>query len=112
MWVIILIIVRHRAKEIIELVNDSERLKHEREKAQLNRNKYTGVASAEARYGGFGSGGSSNYGGFGSNDYPGNVQTSKNDPSQAPSDPSFYGSARRTSETKYNNRPLSETDLL
>jgi epsin len=36
----------------MELLDDSDRLKAEREKAQVNRNKYGGVSSEEARYGG------------------------------------------------------------
>ena len=48
-------VVRHRAKEILDLVNDEFRLKAEREKAAQNRNKYKGVSAEEARYGGFGS---------------------------------------------------------
>lgn len=58
--------VRHRAKEIIELVNDDTRLKDERQKALVNRNKYTGVSSQESRYGGFGSDSANKYSGFGS----------------------------------------------
>jgi hypothetical protein len=58
--------VRHRAKEIIELINDDTRLKDERQKALTNRNKYTGVSSQESRYGGFGSESVNKYSGFGS----------------------------------------------
>lgn len=47
--------IRHRAKEITELINDPDRLKDEREKARVNKNKYTGVAAEEVKYGGFGS---------------------------------------------------------
>lgn len=36
----------------MELLDDADRLKAEREKAQVNRNKYGGVSSEEARYGG------------------------------------------------------------
>jgi hypothetical protein len=50
-----LIIVRHRAKEIIELVEDLDRLKDERAKAETNRNKYKGTSSEEAKYGGLSS---------------------------------------------------------
>ncbi len=53
-----------------------ERLRHEREKATQNRNKYAGVSSEEARYGGSSGGGfnsssnsNSRYGGFGSDSY-------------------------------------------
>eukprot|EP00158_Paraphelidium_tribonemae_P008127 Partr_v1_DN28483_c0_g2_i1_m41996 putative Clathrin interactor 1 len=78
--------VRHRAKEICDLVNDSQRLREERHKAQENRNKYQGVASDDLRsYSGGGGGGGgfdSHYGGSFASDrrsgdisgggYPGN----------------------------------------
>ncbi|KAJ1964386.1 Epsin-3, clathrin recruitment and traffic between the Golgi and endosome [Dispira parvispora] len=47
--------VRQRAKELMELVKDSSRVREERAKAKVNRNKYTGVESSGSRYGGFGS---------------------------------------------------------
>lgn len=67
-------IVRQRAKELIELLSDLDRVRVERRKAKANRNKYTGTgndsmsfASGGSRYGGFGSdslsGGSGGYGG-------------------------------------------------
>ena len=43
--------VRFRAKEICELVSDDVRLKEERNRAQVNKNKYQGVASEEVRNG-------------------------------------------------------------
>ena len=60
--------VRHRAKEILELLGDNDRLRDERQKAQQNKNKYTGVASEESRYGGFGNTGN-RYGGISSDQY-------------------------------------------
>lgn len=59
-----IILVRNRAKEIAELLNDTEKIRIERKKARQNRNKYQGVGS-ETLYG-MGSGGGSRYGGFGS----------------------------------------------
>ncbi|KAJ1652162.1 Epsin-3, clathrin recruitment and traffic between the Golgi and endosome [Dispira simplex] len=47
--------VRQRAKELMELVQNSPRVREERAKAKANRSKYTGVESTESRYGGFGS---------------------------------------------------------
>lgn len=38
--------VRHRAKEILELVNNSTKLNEERVKAKENKSKYTGVSSS------------------------------------------------------------------
>ncbi|KAI8922085.1 hypothetical protein DFJ77DRAFT_445223 [Powellomyces hirtus] len=68
--------VRHRAKEIGELLGDNEKIKAERKKAKENRQKYTGMAStgsysSASKYAGYGSesmsyhnsGGS--YGGYG-----------------------------------------------
>lgn len=47
--------VRNRSKEIVALLNDSERIREERAKAKANRDKYIGVSAEETRYGGFGS---------------------------------------------------------
>ncbi|KAJ1724881.1 Epsin-3, clathrin recruitment and traffic between the Golgi and endosome [Coemansia erecta] len=68
--------VRHRSKELVDLVQNSERLREERKKAKDNRDKYGGYAGGSSQYGGFGStGGASSsssrpsqgrYGGFGS----------------------------------------------
>ncbi|KAI9007471.1 hypothetical protein CLU79DRAFT_712102 [Phycomyces nitens] len=59
--------IRNRAKEISDLLSNTDLIKSERKKARANRNKYTGVGS-EAMHGSRGSigGGSSRYGGFGS----------------------------------------------
>ncbi|KAJ3216003.1 Crossover junction endonuclease mus81 [Dinochytrium kinnereticum] len=55
--------VKQRAKEIIDLLGDNDKIKDERRKAKENRAKYTGVSSS-----GFSnsSGGGGRYGGFGS----------------------------------------------
>ncbi|KZT37343.1 ENTH-domain-containing protein [Sistotremastrum suecicum HHB10207 ss-3] len=80
--------VRNRAREIVELLSDLDKVRNERRKAKANKNKYTGVGndgglsftSGGSRYGGFGSetlaasgsydreygGSSSNYGNGGS----------------------------------------------
>ncbi|KAI9254596.1 hypothetical protein BDA99DRAFT_518801 [Phascolomyces articulosus] len=57
--------IRNRAKEIGELLNDTDKIRAERKKARVNRNKYQGVGSETVSMGG-GSGGSSRFGGFGS----------------------------------------------
>jgi len=61
--------VRHRAKELAELLGDVERIRSERKKARSNKSKYTGVEGGGG-FGGGGSGGFSGstgrYGGFGS----------------------------------------------
>lgn len=68
--------VRHRAKELAELLSDVERIRTERKKARTNKGKFTSMQGgagfgSTSRYGGFGSdsghgggGGSSTYGGF------------------------------------------------
>jgi epsin len=75
--------VRNRAKEIAEMLSDLDRVRQERRKAKMNKNKYTGTGNDPM---GFGSGGSMNiffsiatrvlqfigrYGGFSSDDYYG-----------------------------------------
>ncbi|GAB1310612.1 Epsin-3, clathrin recruitment and traffic between the Golgi and endosome [Madurella fahalii] len=52
--------VRHRAKELAELLSDVDRIRAERKKARANKGKFTSMQGG----GGFGSG--SRYGGFGS----------------------------------------------
>jgi epsin len=56
--------VRNRAKELAELLGDVERIRGERKKARVTKNKYTG-AEGGMGMGGFSSGGSSRFGGFG-----------------------------------------------
>lgn len=65
-------LVRNRAKELVELLSDVEKIRAERRKAKANRNKYVGVGN-DGRFGGmsFSSGGS-RYGGFGSDSLSGN----------------------------------------
>lgn len=68
------IAVRNRAKEIVELLSDVEKIRMERRKAKANRNKYGGTGSdgmGSGFSGGSGFGGSgSRYGGFGSDSMP------------------------------------------
>ncbi|KAK1245671.1 hypothetical protein MKX07_004740 [Trichoderma sp. CBMAI-0711] len=55
--------VRNRAKELAELLGDVERIRAERKKARVTKNKYTGVEGGMTFGGGFSSG--SRFGGFG-----------------------------------------------
>jgi len=55
--------VRNRARELVELLSDVEKIRSERRKAKTNRNKYTGVGSDGLTLGVESSGG--RYGGFG-----------------------------------------------
>lgn len=43
--------VRHKARELIDFIQDDDRLRDERKKAKKNKDKYIGVSS-EGRYGG------------------------------------------------------------
>lgn len=45
--------MRHKVKEIIEFIQDDDRLRDERKKAKVNRDKYVGVGSdtSTSRYG-------------------------------------------------------------
>ncbi|KAI9202534.1 uncharacterized protein BJ171DRAFT_600800 [Polychytrium aggregatum] len=66
--------VRNRAKEIAELLSDTQRIQDERRKAKENRNKYKGVEGGSGFSSGFSSGpsfssGGSRYGLFGSDSY-------------------------------------------
>ncbi|SPQ18399.1 3558ee7c-dce4-4a6d-825b-56730484ea1f [Thermothielavioides terrestris] len=62
--------VRHRAKELAELLSDVDRIRAERKKARANKGKFTSMQGG----GGFGS--SSRYGGFGSDSAYGGGSTS------------------------------------
>ncbi|KAJ3259057.1 Epsin-3, clathrin recruitment and traffic between the Golgi and endosome [Boothiomyces macroporosus] len=63
--------IRHRAKEIVDLLGNDNKIREERQKAKENRNKYKGVSSYEMKSGGgFGSDSySSDQRGFGSDSY-------------------------------------------
>ncbi|KAH6853983.1 hypothetical protein B0I37DRAFT_20050 [Chaetomium sp. MPI-CAGE-AT-0009] len=66
--------VRHRAKELAELLGDVERIRSERKKARTNKGKFTSMQSggglgSSSRYGGFGS--DSGYGGGSSSTFGG-----------------------------------------
>ncbi|AEO70573.1 uncharacterized protein THITE_2122203 [Thermothielavioides terrestris NRRL 8126] len=66
--------VRHRAKELAELLSDVDRIRAERKKARANKGKFTsmqggGGFGSSSRYGGFGS--DSTYGGGSSSTYGG-----------------------------------------
>jgi epsin len=66
--------VRHRAKELADLLGDVERIRSERKKARTNKGKFTsmqggGGFGSSSRYGGFGS--DSGYGGGSSSTYGG-----------------------------------------
>ncbi|KAL7927267.1 hypothetical protein ACQKWADRAFT_309164 [Trichoderma austrokoningii] len=56
--------VRNRAKELAELLGDVDRIRAERKKARVTKNKYTGSEGGMGM-GGFSSGGSGRFGGFG-----------------------------------------------
>lgn len=45
--------VRQKVKELVEFVQDDERLREERKKAKKNRDKYIGVSSDSMGYRGY-----------------------------------------------------------
>lgn len=88
--------VRHRALEIMALVNDPVKLEEEREKASINKAKYIGVSGEALRTGGFGGGKStSSFHGTGST---GSTLTtssrSQYNSSTSPSNPSWQHKTR------------------
>lgn len=61
--------VRHRAKQLVEFIQDDERLREERKKAKKNKDKYIGVAADQmGGFGSFGRSSSSTGGGGGYSD--------------------------------------------
>jgi len=67
-------VVRNRAKEIVELLSDVEKIRSERRKAKANKTKYIGTGNdgmsfsgGGGQYGGYGN--DSGYGGGGSSSY-------------------------------------------
>ncbi|KAL2891646.1 ENTH domain-containing protein [Ceratocystis lukuohia] len=58
--------VRNRAKELTELLGDVDRIRAERKKARVSKNKYIGVEGGAGFSSDFSSGGGGRYGGFGS----------------------------------------------
>lgn len=68
------IVVRNRARELVEMLSDVDKIRAERRKAKANRHKYTGTGndglsfgSGGGRYGGFEGGSYSGSGGGGGN---------------------------------------------
>ena len=57
--------VRNRAKELVELLADVDKIRQERKKAKANRSKYVGTGNDGLSFG------SGRYGGFGSESYGG-----------------------------------------
>lgn len=74
--------VRHRAKELIDLVSSADRIQQEREKAKANRSKYRGASGDDMRVGGFGSTSTTSYGG-GSNTTTANSSLSTRRPGES-----------------------------
>lgn len=50
-FIINLLLVRQKVKEIINLLQDNERLRQERKNAKKTRDKYIGVSSNDSRWG-------------------------------------------------------------
>ncbi|CAO3700122.1 unnamed protein product [Rhizopus stolonifer] len=121
--------VRNRAKELVELLNNTDTIKEERKKAIKNKNKYTGVGSdggmmnsggvygdgggfsggsyggGSSRYSGSGGGyGNSRFEGFGSdsagNDFYDNYSTGKYDDDLPPARESIQSESNSKAEPK------------
>lgn len=56
-------VVRDKAKQLLDLLNDNDRIREEREKARRLRDKYIGIGSNRGTFGGYNGGGG--YGGNG-----------------------------------------------
>uniref|UniRef100_A0A1Q3FUG9 Putative equilibrative nucleoside transporter protein n=1 Tax=Culex tarsalis TaxID=7177 RepID=A0A1Q3FUG9_CULTA len=59
--------VRHKVRELIDFIQDDDKLREERKKAKKNKDKYIGMSSEAMggmRYGGSGGGGGGEYGGY------------------------------------------------
>uniref|UniRef100_A0A182Y8R6 Uncharacterized protein n=1 Tax=Anopheles stephensi TaxID=30069 RepID=A0A182Y8R6_ANOST len=58
--------VRHKVRELIDFIQDDDRLREERKKAKKNKDKYIGMSSEAMgmRYGGSSGGGGMDYGGY------------------------------------------------
>ncbi|KAI9344182.1 hypothetical protein DFJ73DRAFT_840420 [Zopfochytrium polystomum] len=116
--------IRQRAKEIVDLLGDTEKIRLSRIKAKENRAKYTGVAGgsgSSGRYGGFGSdaggyggsyGGSSYGGGYGDSSTNGGFQDDSSDyrsPPRSPiREPDVPTTTSHTPQSKINIKIKSE----
>lgn len=67
--------VRHKVRELIDFIQDDDKLREERKKAKKNKDKYIGMSSEAMgggmRYGGSGGGGGGEYGGYRDSGYDG-----------------------------------------
>jgi hypothetical protein len=45
-----IVLVRHKVKELIEFVQDDDRIREERKRAKANRDKYVGLSNEESPY--------------------------------------------------------------
>ncbi|KAH6912582.1 epsin-3 [Coprinopsis sp. MPI-PUGE-AT-0042] len=97
--------VRNRAKELVELLSDVEKIRGERRKAKANKSKFTGVGNDGMGFGG--GGGGSRYGGFGSDSLEGGGGggSSWNDHYSNPA--SHYGGSSGAGRSGYNDNSSS-----
>ncbi|GLB38596.1 putative epsin N-terminal homology (ENTH) domain containing protein [Lyophyllum shimeji] len=92
--------VRNRAREIVELLSDVEKIRAERRKAKANKHKYTGTGND-----GFGGGIGSRYGGFGNDGFSGGGGSYGNDwygAGGSGGQSSFRDDSRRAQFEEYN----------
>ncbi|GMH89794.1 hypothetical protein TL16_g11568 [Triparma laevis f. inornata] len=97
--------VREKSKQIVELLQDNERIREEREKAKELRGKFSGVGSEGGSYGNSGGGGGGG-GGYGNDSYSSQKQGGGggygND-SYSSSNSGGYGGDTRASNSGYGN---------
>jgi len=107
--------VRHRAKLLVEFIQDDDRLREERKKAKKNKDKYIGV-SADAMAGGFGSYGRSSGGGGGGGGYSDSWAETKDPDDEVEEEPrkhkSSFEDLSPVSEDSNRSSPLRKPSPL
>ncbi|KAJ1953338.1 Epsin-3, clathrin recruitment and traffic between the Golgi and endosome [Linderina pennispora] len=118
--------VRQRSKELLDLVNDSERVREERKNAKTNRNKYSGYSGGGSMEGfgssrggfgstgggsggsrsGFGSSSGGKYSGFGRDSYVPPSSSRYNDDSESSSQRSGSESVANSRSGRSSAKPL------
>lgn len=68
--------VRHKVRELIDFIQDDDKLRDERKKAKKNKDKYVGMSSSAMGGGGGGGGGSGRGGAYNDSNWGGDSSTS------------------------------------
>lgn len=96
--------IRHRATKIVELLADDNLIREERKKAKENKSKYTGVSSADMRFGS-----NSNSGGHSSSGGHGNSTGFGSDSVRRSSGGGGYSDSAYNSSSNHNEYGLIES---